>query len=126
MHIAAVNPKYIDEGSVPAEFLEKEKEILIAQAESSGKPAEIIEKMIQGRLKKYLAEITLLGITFLTSAFLAGHSLVRSGLDDTMRLAYREIRSVIDNNDKVTDMRTAAYVTAINKIARSYLDVGVY
>ena len=61
MHIAAVNPKYIDEGSVPAEFLEKEKEILIAQAESSGKPAEIIEKMIQGRLKKYLAEITLLG-----------------------------------------------------------------
>ena len=61
MHIAAVNPKYIDEDSVPAEFIEKEKEILIAQAESSGKPAEIIEKMIQGRLKKYLAEITLLG-----------------------------------------------------------------
>ena len=61
MHIAAVNPKYVDEDSVPVDFIEKEKEILIAQAESSGKPAEIIEKMIQGRLKKYLAEITLLG-----------------------------------------------------------------
>ena len=61
MHIAAVNPKYVDEDAVPADFIEKEKEILIAQAESSGKPPEIIEKMIQGRLKKYLAEITLLG-----------------------------------------------------------------
>lgn len=61
MHIAAVNPRYIDENAVPAEIIEKEKEILIAQAEASGKPPEIIEKMIQGRLKKYLAEISLLG-----------------------------------------------------------------
>jgi elongation factor Ts len=64
MHIAAANPKYIQESDVPADFIEKEKEILIAQAESSGKPREIIEKMIQGRLKKYLGEITLLGQPF--------------------------------------------------------------
>ncbi len=64
MHIAAANPKYIQESDVPAEFIEKEKDILIAQAESSGKPREIIEKMIQGRLKKYLGEITLLGQPF--------------------------------------------------------------
>lgn len=64
MHIAAANPMYIQESDVPAEFIEKEKEILIAQAESSGKPREIIEKMIQGRLKKYLAEITLVGQPF--------------------------------------------------------------
>lgn len=64
MHIAAANPKYIQEADVPADFVEKEKEILIAQAESSGKPREIIEKMIQGRLKKYLGEITLLGQPF--------------------------------------------------------------
>jgi elongation factor Ts len=64
MHIAAANPKYIQESDVPADFIEKEKDILIAQAESSGKPREIIEKMIQGRLKKYLGEITLLGQPF--------------------------------------------------------------
>jgi elongation factor Ts len=64
MHVAAVNPLHVDESEVPAETVEKEKGILIAQAESSGKPVEIIEKMIQGRLKKYLAEITLLGQPF--------------------------------------------------------------
>ena len=64
MHVAAVNPQYVDESAVPAEFVEKEKGILIAQAQDSGKPAEIIEKMIQGRLNKFLAEITLLGQPF--------------------------------------------------------------
>ena len=64
MHIAAVNPQFVDQGAVPAEFVEKEKSILIAQAEASGKPPEIIEKMIQGRLDKFLAEVTLLGQPF--------------------------------------------------------------
>ncbi len=64
MHVAAVKPQCIQESDVPAEDVEKEKGILIAQAESSGKPAEIIEKMIQGRLKKFLAEITLVGQPF--------------------------------------------------------------
>ena len=64
MHVAAVNPQFVDQDSIPAEFVEKEKGILIAQAESSGKPPEIIEKMIQGRLNKFLAEVTLLGQPF--------------------------------------------------------------
>ena len=64
MHVAAVNPQFVDQDSVPTEFIESEKSILIAQAESSGKPAEIIEKMIQGRLEKLLAEVTLLGQPF--------------------------------------------------------------
>ena len=64
MHIAAVNPQFVDQTSIPTEFVEKEKSILIAQAETSGKPAEIIEKMIQGRLNKFLAEVTLLGQPF--------------------------------------------------------------
>jgi elongation factor Ts len=64
MHIAAANPQFVDRDAVPTEFVEKEKAILIAQAESSGKPAEIIEKMIQGRLDKFLAEVTLLGQPF--------------------------------------------------------------
>ena len=65
MHIAASKPLYVSEGLVPAEMIEKEKNIFVAQAEKSGKPAEIIEKMIAGRIKKYLAEITLVGQPFI-------------------------------------------------------------
>ena len=64
MHIAAANPKYIDKAAIPAEFIDKEKAILSAQAQDSGKPAAVIEKMIQGRLNKFLAEITLLDQPF--------------------------------------------------------------
>ncbi len=52
--------------------------------------------------------------------------LVRSGLDDTMRLAYQEIRATRDNYENISDLRTAAYVTSIEKISRSYLEIGVY
>jgi len=64
MHIAASNPICVSEAEVPAETLEKEKEILRAQALESGKPADIVEKMLTGRVRKYLAEITLLGQSF--------------------------------------------------------------
>lgn len=59
MHVAAINPQYVSPEAVPAEVLEREKEVVRAQSESSGKPAEIVEKMIQGRVKKYLAEVSL-------------------------------------------------------------------
>lgn len=65
MHIAASNPHCVSEAEVPAELLEKEKEIFRAQSQDSGKPAEIIEKMIGGRIAKYLKEITLLGQPFI-------------------------------------------------------------
>jgi len=64
MHIAASNPLCVSEAEVPAETLEKEKEILRAQALESGKPADIVEKMLTGRIRKYLAEITLVGQSF--------------------------------------------------------------
>ena len=64
MHIAASNPNCVDEDDVPAELIEKEKEIFSAQAAESGKPAEIIEKMVEGRIKKFLKEITLLNQPF--------------------------------------------------------------
>jgi len=64
MHVAAMNPDYVAADDVPAEVLEKEKEILIAQAQDSGKPADIIEKMVSGRLRKHIAQITLLGQPF--------------------------------------------------------------
>ncbi len=52
--------------------------------------------------------------------------LVRSGLDDTMRNSYQQIKEVLNSNDKVTDFRTASYVVAIQKLLRSYIDIGVY
>ena len=64
MHVAATNPTCIDEDGVPAEVLEQERRILTEQAQESGKPAEIIEKMIGGRIAKFLKEITLVGQPF--------------------------------------------------------------
>ncbi len=59
MHVAAANPMVVRGEDVPAEVLAKEKEIYTAQAQESGKPAEIIEKMIEGRVLKYVAEVSL-------------------------------------------------------------------
>lgn len=64
MHIAASKPICISKDQVPAELLTKEREIYTAQAAESGKPANIIEKMVEGRVIKYLAEVTLLGQPF--------------------------------------------------------------
>jgi elongation factor Ts len=64
MHIAALNPEFVSADDVPADVIAREKDILVAQAESSGKPAEIIEKMVTGRLRKHLSGITLLGQPF--------------------------------------------------------------
>ncbi len=64
MHIAASNPTCISEAEVPAELLAKEREIRLAQAATSGKPADIVEKMVTGQLRKFVAEITLLGQPF--------------------------------------------------------------
>lgn len=64
MHVAAINPMCIDESGVPAETLEKERQIIQEEAAGSGKPAEIVEKMVAGRMAKYLKEITLVGQPF--------------------------------------------------------------
>ncbi|MGB6310439.1 MAG: translation elongation factor Ts [Steroidobacteraceae bacterium] len=64
MHVAAANPAYIDANGVPAAVLDKEREILAEQTKGEKKPPEIIAKMVEGRLRKFLAEITLLGQPF--------------------------------------------------------------
>lgn len=61
MHIAAMNPPHISPAHVPAEFVAREKEIALAQVKDSGKPAEILEKMISGKVAKTVSEITLTG-----------------------------------------------------------------
>ncbi len=64
MHIAAANPKYVTEAEVPTAELEAEKEILKVQALNEGKPANIVERMIEGRIKKYYEDVCLLNQPF--------------------------------------------------------------
>ena len=64
MHVAASNPVCVDDKSVPADTLERERRIFAEQAAESGKPPEIAEKMVSGRIAKFLKEITLLGQPF--------------------------------------------------------------
>lgn len=59
MQIAAANPLYVDRESVPAEIVAKEKEIYAEQSKASGKPAAVIEKMVQGKLDKFYKEVCL-------------------------------------------------------------------
>jgi elongation factor Ts len=93
MHIAALNPEFVSDEDVPAEILAREKDILVAQAESSGKPAEIIEKMVTGRLRKHLAGITLLGQTFVKDGDLTVGKLIdqnNASVNGFVRLAVGE------------------------------------
>ena len=64
MHVAAANPQALSAGELDQSLVEREKHILTEQARESGKPEQVIEKMIQGRMKKFLAEVTLLGQDF--------------------------------------------------------------
>ena len=80
--------------------------------------AQALESMTGSKLPEFVRDELVRGADEL--------DLVRSGLDDTMRLSYQEISKEFHSNDKITDVRTAAYAIAIKKIARSYLDIGVY
>ena len=64
MHVAATNPVCVNEDGVPADTLERERQIFSEQAAASGKPPEIVEKMVTGRVAKFLKEITLVGQPF--------------------------------------------------------------
>lgn len=59
MQVAAANPQFVRREDVPADIIEKEREILLAQVKSSGKPEKVIEQIVQGRLAKFFSEICL-------------------------------------------------------------------
>lgn len=65
MHIAASSPLYVSSGDVPDDLIEKEKDIYRAQLEKEGKPADIIEKILEGKIEKYFSEICLLDQPFI-------------------------------------------------------------
>ncbi len=100
MHIAASRPICVSEADVPAENLEKEKEILVAQAEGSGKPANIIEKMVEGRLRKYLSEITLLGQNFVKDPDTTVANLVKNAGAEILSFVRYEVGEGIEKKQE--------------------------
>lgn len=100
MHVAAINPACVSEDQVSQEAIEKEKEIFSAQALESGKPAEIIEKMVSGRIQKFLAEVTLLGQPFVKDDKVTVGELVKSKGNGVIRFTRFEVGEGIEKKEE--------------------------
>jgi elongation factor Ts len=96
MHVAAANPAYIDAGDVPAEMLAKEREILTEQTKGEKKPPDIIAKMVEGRLRKYLGEITLMGQPFVKDEDTTVEKLVKKAGAKVLMFARYEVGAGIE------------------------------
>jgi elongation factor Ts len=96
MHVAAVNPAYIDAAEVPAAVLDKEREILAEQTKGEKKPPDIIAKMVEGRLRKYLAEITLMGQPFVKDPDTTVEKLVKKAGAKIVRFVRFEVGAGIE------------------------------
>jgi elongation factor Ts len=100
MHIAASRPLCVSDAEVPQETIEKEKEIFKAQAAESGKPADIIEKMVAGRISKFFAEVTLLGQPFIKDDKQSVGKLVSSKGNNVVRFARLEVGEGIEKKEE--------------------------
>jgi elongation factor Ts len=100
MHVAAFKPVCVNESEVSAADIEKEKEIFSAQAAESGKPADIIEKMIGGRIKKFLAEVTLVGQAFVKDDKVTVGQLVKAKNTQVVRFTRFEVGEGIEKKQE--------------------------
>jgi len=96
MHVAASNPAYIDAQGVPAAVVEKERQFLIDQSKDEKKPAEIIAKMVEGRLRKYLGEITLLGQAFIKDPDTSVEKLLKKSAATVVQFVRYEVGAGIE------------------------------
>lgn len=99
MHIAAVNPMVIRKEDVPADVIAKESDIYAAQARESGKPEEIIEKMISGRLNKFVAEISLMEQQFVKNPDVKISGLLKEAGADIVNFVRYEVGEGIDKEE---------------------------
>ncbi len=100
MHVAATNPACISEEDVDPEQLASEKRILTEQAEDSGKPAEIIGKMVEGRLRKWLSEITLVGQPFVKDPDVTVGKLLKQSGATVKRFVRYEVGEGIEKKEE--------------------------
>ena len=96
MHVAAVNPQYVNSSDVPADVIAKEKDIYVAQAAESGKPAEIVEKMVEGRIRKYLSEISLMDQAFVKDGDVKISALLKNAGASVIQFARYEVGEGIE------------------------------
>ncbi len=96
MQIAASRPEYLSRDQVPLSAVEKEKEIFAAQAAASGKPEEVVEKMVAGRVNKYLNDVTLLGQAFVKDPDVTVEKLLKSAGAKVARFARFEVGEGVD------------------------------
>jgi len=96
MHVAATNPLCVSADEVPAATLEKEREIFRAQALESGKPEQIVEKIVAGKVRKYLEEVTLLGQPFVKDPDLTVEKLLTQAGAKVVRFARVEVGEGIE------------------------------
>jgi elongation factor Ts len=115
MHIAATNPQYLDASQVPADQVAKEREILAAQAATEGKPAEIIAKMVDGRIRKYLAEITLVGQPFVKDPDQSVEKLLKSKGASVTGFARLEVGAGIEKKQEDFAAEVMAQVKGAGK-----------
>ena len=100
MHVAASNPICIDREGIPEEMVSREKRIFKEQAASSGKPPEIVEKMIEGRMKKFFKEITLLGQTFIKNPDLSVNDLLNESNAEIISFKRYEVGEGIEKKEE--------------------------
>jgi elongation factor Ts len=100
MHVAATNPVCVDEDGVPADILERERRIFAEQAAESGKPAEIVEKMVTGRVAKYLKEVTLLGQPFVKDPDVTVGKLLKAAGAEVTGFARYEVGEGIEKKEE--------------------------
>ena len=100
MHIAAVNPMVVRPEDVPEEILAKESEIYSAQARESGKPEEIIEKMISGRLRKFISEVSLLEQPFVKDPEIKISALLKESGADIVNFVRYEVGEGIEKEEE--------------------------
>jgi elongation factor Ts len=100
MHIAAMNPTVVSSEDAPADLVAKEREIYAAQAQDSGKPPEIVEKMIDGRIRKYLAEISLLEQAFVKDGDTKIGALLKNASASVNRFVRYEVGEGIEKGEE--------------------------
>ncbi len=110
MHVAAVNPQVAKPEDMDAALLEKERAIYVAQAEDSGKPAEIIEKMVEGRVRKFLAESSLVEQPFVKDPDLKVGQLLKNSSADIMSFYRYEVGEGIEKEEVDFAAEVAAQV----------------
>jgi elongation factor Ts len=115
MHVAAANPQFVKPEQVPADVVEKEKEIQIEIAVQSGKPAEIAEKMVVGRMKKFTGEISLTGQPFIKDPSQLVADLLKANNADVVNFIRFEVGEGIEKKEEDFAAEVAAQMEAAKK-----------